>query len=81
MHAAHFHLSWSDAQEQPPRSRVVAIELIEHRRFRIERYVTTDSQRDLVCVPKVPRSAKGIGADAEARMLLRDPQTSTFGWA
>src|SRR6266404_1448391 len=78
MHLSHFHFCRSDSQKKPPRNRMVAVKLIEYSRLRIERYVTANSHRHLIRIPDVPCPAKGVGTDAEARMLLRDPQTSTF---
>src|ERR1700741_5201895 len=73
VHTAHLHLSRPEAQKQFPRNRIVAVKLIQHRGFGIERKIATNGNTHLVARKQFARTAKGIGADAKRRMIIRNP--------
>ena len=65
---AHVHLARSQAQEQPPRNRIVAVDSIQHRWLRVESQIAADSHREPLGIPDVTDTAKGVSPDPKRKI-------------
>ena len=81
MRAAHVHFARTNSQEQFPRDRIATVDAIQNRRLGVERQIAANSHRDFVVVENVSRAAKSVGADAETRIIIGEPQQRAITWA
>src|SRR5688572_8573528 len=75
----HVHLRRTKSEKDFPRNRIVAIEPVEDRRFRIERHISSDGERDFVRIPNVSRAAERVPSNAKYWVMLRDSQQRAIG--
>ena len=73
----HVHLARSQAQKQPPRNGIVAVESIEQGGLRVESEIAANCHRDVPGVPDIAGTAECVSPDPKRRMVIRDSQEPT----
>src|SRR5712671_7578 len=70
----HIYLAGSQAQKEPPRNRIVAVDSIQYRGLRIESQIAANSHGELLRIPDVTYTAESVSANPKRSMLILDAQ-------